>query len=244
MFIMITPRSDRLGEGREVPLTIFRTHEPTIQLAEFAQPIGLRAWSHRLGPRRSEADVRHSFDPDRPESAELLLERMQKNAGQFVGVIAVLDERSVIGYAWAATDKSAGRVKQLAKKVSHQNTEPWAKVGQINTLPEFQNWGVGSVMLGAVTEPFARTNRRVTYVFGENGEALEWFDKRGFNKPRPKNPDLVDRYFPPRPDGTIDPVEQWRIEAPGGTGGTRAGQPAPPVFELVDIPNPPSDPVV
>jgi|GEM_PF-1274800 len=198
-------------------LTIVHANKPTLALAEVAQPIGHAAWSERM-PHRSDAQLRHVFDPDDPKVAERLLAKMESKVGTFSGVIALLDGQPV-GYAWAADDVGnlspfKQRVKTAAGLLKGQ--KPYAWTGHINVLPEHQGKYIGNALLTEVLAPFDDDQRPTAYVFDENGLTLDWFMARGF-APRPEKPvdpngrpDGPDLYFG---EGATH-VQQWRLEAP------------------------------
>ncbi len=201
----------------EQGLSIIRIHEPTLEFTTTAQFIGHEAWSVRL-PKRSDNEIRHVFNPDNPQNAKKLLERMNSKIGQFVGTIA-LKNGEPIGYAWAHDDIgnmsiAQQKFKMMAMKLDGK--KPYIWVAHINVLSSYQSKGIGSVLLKETLDPFDDDKKISTYVFDENQLTLNWFKKFGFI-PKPK--DAVDPND--RKDGPdiyfgegAEHVSQWRLEAP------------------------------
>lgn len=196
-----------MEKGQLGPLVILRTTEPSRELADIAQPIGYAAWRSRL-ETRDDADIRHMFDPGKPEQAERLLKRMREKAGQFVGVVATATNVSAepVGYAWAVDDMSGGTMAKLTKRVLGRKPYTW--VAQINVIPKLQGQGIGTAMLQELMRGFPDERQPTAYVFDENQLTLGWFRKLGFN-PKPEQPVPQTLYFgEDRP-----PVMQWRLVA-------------------------------
>lgn len=210
---MLKPTVGETNNG----LTIIRTPEPTLGLAQIAQSIGYAAWRERM-PHRPDSQQRHVFDPDNQQNTNKLLVKMKSKVGKFVGVVAILDN-GPIGYAWAANDvgnlsPTRQKAKILAGKLKGQ--KPYAWNAHINVHPEHQGNGLGTALLHEVLSPFKNEQKATAYVFDENQITLNWFKKRGFS-PRPDeptdpndNPDGPDIYF----GEGADHVLQWRLEAP------------------------------
>jgi GNAT superfamily N-acetyltransferase len=202
--------------GLQPELKIVRYREPSLKLAELAQPIGLTAWRQRM-PHRPEHQHLNVFNPEDPKNAEKLLDRMHSKIGNFVFVTAIIDEE-VVGYSWAADDvgnmsPAKQKLKTAAGKL--QGKKPFAWVAQINVLPDYQHAGIGSALLHEVVEPFDEDQKPVAYVFDENQLTLNWFRKRAFAarpaepvdpSPDPEGPDI---YF----GEGAEHVSQWRLEA-------------------------------
>lgn len=200
-------------------LTLVRFRVPTLELAQAVQPIGYAAWREQLSGTRSDAEIRHVFDPDNShDNAEALLERMRSKVGLFVGVIALFEGQE-IGFAFAADDVgNMSRPAQHAKRVAGRlaGKKPFVWTAHLNVHPDFQGQGVGTAMHQEVYTPFGKDRRRTAYVFDENARAVNWFKKRGYearpDRPVDPNPDSSgpDLYF----GEGAGHVGQWRLEAP------------------------------
>ena len=198
-------------------LTIITQSEPTLELAQIAQPIGHAAWANAMTERTDE-QIRYSFDENNPNSDQYLFEKMQSKVGRFAGVIAVIDGVKV-GYAWGTDDVgnySIGKQKIYTYAGKIVGKKPFVWGAQINVTPSFQDQGVGAVMFEELLKQFDDDQRGAVYVFEENKKAFRWFSRRRFEPKPPKSYDPNDSEDYRTPDRYFGPgkhVKQFRLES-------------------------------
>ena len=195
-------------------LVFYKFSKPNLVLAEAAQEVGFRAFLNSL-PRTQE-EVSHMFD-HRPERihgmTSLLFKRMEQvsRAGTFSGVLAVMKGARLvpIGYGFAGDNVSGSYLKRHYKKHQFEKgrgLKVYPELTQLNVWPEMQGLGVGSAMLYEILGSFKPEQHPTAYVFGENYETLEWFDRRRFE---PTGMEMKS-YF----GEDARQVEEWRLQAP------------------------------
>jgi ribosomal protein S18 acetylase RimI-like enzyme len=183
-------------------LAIVRSNQPTLELAQLAQTIGLEAWQDMV-PARAES-VLNTFDPNDPSKTKLLFESMDQQTGRFFGLVAYI-AGSAVGYIMVHEETS--KLPLIKAYGSIRGHLANVRISQINVLPEFQNKGIGRLLIRGALEQYEAFQKVKANVPAENNEAFEWFIKLGFiSKNFPTN--NYDWY------GNIVDEQQHRLLAP------------------------------